>query len=57
MNTIFINSKNSKMSDPHWLLLNHTDRTNLKRSDIYVALPHLSICYTWKNTKKVIYEQ
>ena len=33
MNTIFMNSKNSKTSDPHRLLLNVTDKTNLKRSD------------------------
>ena len=48
MNTIFMNSKNSKTSDPHGLLLNLTDKINLKRSDKYVALSILSIYYTWK---------
>ena len=52
MNTIFMNSKNSKTSDPHRLLLNLTDKINLKRSDKYVALSNLSIYYTWKNIKK-----
>ena len=49
MDIIFINSKNSKTSDPHRLLLNLTDKTNLKRSDKYVALSNLSMYYTWKN--------
>ena len=31
MNTMFMNSKNSKTSDPHRLLLNLTDRLNKKR--------------------------
>ena len=45
-------SENSKASDPHRLLLNLSDKVNLKRSDKYVALWHLSIYYTWKNIKK-----
>ena len=57
MNTIFMNSKNSKISDPHRLLLNLTDKINLKRSDKYVALSNLSMYYTLKNIKKVIQEQ
>ena len=52
MGTIFMNSKNSKTSDPHRLLLNLSDKINLKRSDRYVALSNLSIYYTWKNIKK-----
>ena len=31
MNTIFMNSKNSKVSDPHRLLLNLTDNIDLRR--------------------------
>ena len=38
-----MNSENSKTSDPHRLLLNLLDKRNLKRSDKYVALSHLSI--------------
>ena len=52
MNTIFMNSKNSKTSDPHRLLLNLTDKTDLRRKDKYIAEPNLSIYYTWKNIKK-----
>ena len=51
MDTIFMNSKNSKTADAHRPLLNLTDKINLK-SDKYFALSNLSICYTWKNIKK-----
>ena len=54
MNTIFTNSKNSKMSDPHKLLLNFTDKIGLRRNDKYIALSNLSLYYTWKNKKKAI---
>ena len=43
-----MNSENSKTSDPHRLLLNLSDKTNLTRSEI---LSNLSIYYTWKNIK------
>ena len=33
MDTIFMNSENSKTSDPHRLLLNLIDKINLKRGD------------------------
>ena len=52
MNTIFMNSKDSKTSDPHRLLLNLADKINLKRSDKYIVLSNLSIYYTWKKIKK-----
>ena len=39
-----MNSKN-----PHRLLLNLTDKINLKRSDEYVPLSNLTIYYTWEN--------
>ena len=51
MDTIFMNSKNSETSDPLRLLLNLRDKTNLKRSDKYLALSNLSIYHTWKNIK------
>ena len=47
-----MNSQNSKISDPHRLLLKLLDKINLKRSDKYVALSNLSIYFTWKNIKK-----
>ena len=52
MNTIVTNSNNGKMSDPHRLLLNLTDKIDLRRKDKYVALSNISIYYTWENIKK-----
>ena len=49
---IFMDSKNNETSDPHILSLNLTDEINLKRSDKYLALSNLRICYAWKNIKK-----
>ena len=46
MDTIFMNSENSKTSDPHKLLFNLSDKINIKRSDKYVTLPNLRIFYT-----------
>ena len=40
---------NSKPSDPHKLLLNLSDKTNLTRRDKYVALSNRRIYYAWKN--------
>ena len=48
-----MNSKNSKTSDPHRLLLNLTDKIDLRRKDKYIALSNSSIYYTWKNIKKL----
>ena len=48
MENIFMNSKYSWISDPHRLLLNLTDKINLKKSDKLVALSNLRIYYTWK---------
>ena len=41
MDTTFMNSRNSKTSDPHRLLLNLPDKINLK-NDKYVALQTLA---------------
>ena len=51
MDISFLNSENSKTSDPRKLLLNLLDKTYLKRSGKYVYLSNLSIYYTWKNLK------
>ena len=53
MDTKSMISKSRRASDPHELLLNLTDKINLKRSDKYVALSNLSICYTWKKIKNI----
>ena len=47
-----MNSENSKTSDPYRLLLNLTEKIDLRRKDQYIALSNLSIYYTWKNMKK-----
>ena len=46
MNTMFMNSRNRKTSDPRRLLLNLTDKIDLRRKDKYIALSNLSIYYT-----------
>ena len=51
MDTIFVNSKNSKTSYPYRLLLNLADKTNLKRSNKYIALSNLTMHYIWKNIR------
>ena len=51
METIFMNTKNSKTSEPHKLRLNLTDKLNLKNPNKNMALANLSIYYTWKNIK------
>ena len=43
MNTIFMNSKNSKTSDSDRLLLNLTDKKESRRKDKYIALSNVSI--------------
>ena len=52
METKFINSKKSKISDPHRLLLKLLDKINLKGSDKYFALSNLTIYYTRKDIQK-----
>ena len=52
MDTIFINSKNSKTTKSHLLILNLTDKIDLGRGKKSIALSNLSIYYTWKNIKQ-----
>ena len=53
VNTIFMNSKNSKACDPHRLSLNLTNKMDLRRKDKYISLSNISIHNTWKNIKKL----
>ena len=46
LDTIFMNSKISGISNPHRLLLNLSDKRNLKRSNEYVPSSKRSIYYT-----------
>ena len=51
MDTIFMNSENSRTSEYHVLVLNLTDKLDLRRGQKTIALSNLSIYYTWKNIK------
>ena len=51
MDAIFMNSGNSKTSDPDRLLISLSDKINFKRSDRYVAISNISIYCAWKNIK------
>ena len=51
MDTIFMNSENSKTSEYHVLVLKLTNKSDLIRGQKTVALSNLSIYYTWKNVK------
>ena len=46
MDTIFTNSENSETSNPPRLLLNLSNKINLKKSEKYVAFSNLCIYYT-----------
>ena len=51
METNFMNSENSKTSEPYRFKLDLTDKLNLKDPKKNMALANLSIYYTWKNIK------
>ena len=51
MDTIFMNSENSRTSEYHVLLLKLVDKLDLRKGQKSVALSNLSIYYTWKNMK------
>ena len=50
MDTIFMNSENSRTLEYHVLFLNLTNKIDL-RNEKTVASSNLSIYYTWKNIK------
>ena len=51
MDTIFMNSENSRTSKYHVLVLKLADKFDLRRGLKSVALSNLSIYYTWRNIK------
>ena len=51
MDTISINSEKIKTSKPHVLILNLTDKLDLRRGEKSITSPNLSIYYTCKNMK------
>ena len=46
MDTIFINSGNSRTYKPHVLILKLTDKLDLRKGEKSIALSNLSIYYT-----------
>ena len=53
METFFMNTKNSKTSEPHKFKYNLIDKLDLKNPNKNMALANLSIYYTWKNIKSI----
>ena len=51
METIFMNTENSKTNEPHRFKLDLADMLNLKNPKKNMALVNLSIYYTWKSIK------
>ena len=51
METIFMNTENSKTTEPHRFKLDLTNKLNLKNPNKNMALANLSIYNTWKNIK------
>ena len=52
MDTIFMNSENSRTSEYHVLALKLAYKLDLRTGQKSVALSNLSIYYTWKNIKR-----
>ena len=51
MDTVFMNSENSKTSKQNVLLLKLTNKLDLGIGKKAIALSNLSVYYTWKNIK------
>ena len=51
METIFINTLNSKTNESNKFMYQLTDKLNLKNPNKNMVLANLSIYYTWKNIK------
>ena len=54
METIFMNTENSKTNESNKFIYQFTDKLNLKNpNNKNIGLVNLSIYYTWKNNKSV----
>ena len=51
METFFMNTKNSKTSEPNRFKYDLIDKLDLKNPNKNMALTNLSIYYIWKNVK------
>ena len=51
MDTIFMNSENRRTPEPHILKLKLTNKLDLRLNKKVLALPNVSMYYTWNNNK------
>ena len=51
MDTIFMNSENSRTSEYHVLQFELANKLDLRKDQKSVAISNLSIYYTWRNIK------
>ena len=52
METIFMDTENSKTSQPHKFVLNLSQRLDLRSLNKHLPLQKVPIYYTWKNIRK-----
>ena len=52
METTFINTENSKTSEPHKIVFKLSQRLDLRILDKHVTLQNVSVYYKWKNIRK-----
>ena len=52
METIFMNTENSKNNEPNKFVLSLSQRLDLRNSGKYFALRNLSVYYAWKNIRQ-----
>ena len=52
MATILMNKESTKTSEPHKLILNSSQRLDLRGSNKHVALQNVSIYYMWGNIRE-----
>ena len=53
METLFMNTKNSKTNEPNRFKYDLIDKLDLRNPNKNMALANLSIYYTWKNVKSI----
>ena len=53
MENFFMNTKNSKTSEPNRFKYDLIDKSDLKNPNKNMTLANISIYYTWKNVKSI----
>ena len=51
MEALFMNTENSRISEPHKFVLNLSQTLDIRSLNKHVALQNLSIYYMWKNIR------